>query len=173
VEVRPVRAGEWEAYREVRLRALREAPYAFSTTYEEASQRDDDAWREATERIASHREWAGFVLDRGDGRLAGLVSVHVEGAGAELNQMWLDEDLRGLGHAEALVAAAEDLARSRGVTRLELWVEEDNPRAARFYERLGYRLTGEGEPNPRGGRTLQMARQMASADANPGVSGVA
>lgn len=158
MDVRPIRSDDTDAYREVRLRALSEAPYAFGTTYEEAAARPESAWREMTERLAARVELAGFVLDRGDGRLAGLATVRLEALSAEVNQMWLDEDLRGRGFAEALLGAAEEFARDRGVVCMELWVEDDNPRAARVYERCGYQPTGEGEPNLRRGATLRFTK---------------
>ncbi|MDA1010168.1 MAG: GNAT family N-acetyltransferase, partial [Chloroflexi bacterium] len=138
MDVRPIRPDEVEAYRDVRLRALREAPYAFSTTFDEAAARPESTWREFTHRLAAREELVGFVLDRGDGRLAGLATVRLEALSAEVNQMWLDEDLRGQGHAEALLHAAEAFAQERGVVCMELWVEDDNHRAIRTYERCGY-----------------------------------
>ena len=103
-----------EAYREVRLRALRLAPYAFGTTFAEASSRDDDAWRANTVRLCGP-EVAGFVLDRGDGTLGGLVSVTIEDpAAAEVNQMWLDEDLRGGAWGAALLGECEAFASAGG-----------------------------------------------------------
>jgi ribosomal protein S18 acetylase RimI-like enzyme len=50
--------------------------------------------------------------------------------------------LQNLGIGAHLMAAAEQLLIERGCTGVELGVEKDNPGARRFYERLGYRLTG-------------------------------
>jgi len=47
---------------------------------------------------------------------------------------------RGIG--ARLMAAAEELLVERGYTGIELGVEKDNPGARRFYEQLGYRVTG-------------------------------
>jgi len=161
VEVRRIRPDDIEAYREVRLRALRRAPYAFLTTFADASSRDDEAWRDATARLASEHV-AGFALDRGDGTFGGLVSVTVEDpSAAEVNQMWLDEDLRGGDWGAALLAACESFAAAAGVERLTLWVAEGNARAERFYARCGYLATGETEAFPGGGRELQLAKPLA------------
>jgi ribosomal protein S18 acetylase RimI-like enzyme len=48
------------------------------------------------------------------------------------------EALRSCGLGTALIAAAENRIRRRGVLRAELGVELDNPRARALYERLGY-----------------------------------
>jgi GNAT superfamily N-acetyltransferase len=59
----------------------------------------------------------------------------------------------GGGLAVTLHDAAVDELRARGVARARLWVLEENARARRFYERLGWRPDGtsrvvEFPPNP-------------------------
>ncbi|MGE3960247.1 MAG: GNAT family N-acetyltransferase [Dehalococcoidia bacterium] len=166
MEVRRLRSGEALAYREVRLRALRLAPYAFSATFEEASARDETAWQEFAERLATSEVTAGFVLDRGDGSFGGLVSVRFDSGvaeTAEVNQMWVDEDLRGGGRAEALLDAAERHAATAGVARVRLWVTETNERARRLYVRLGYAPTGATGPFPAGGLEIEFAKLLPVA----------
>ena len=160
MEVRRIRPDEMEAYREVRLRALRLAPYAFGTTFADASSRDDDAWRANTVRLC-RPDIAGFVLDRGDGTLGGLVSVTIEDpAAAEVNQMWLDEDLRGGAWGAALLGACEAFATAGGVRRLALWAAATNERALRFYRRCGYLETGRTEIDPNAGLELELAKDL-------------
>lgn len=149
-----------EPYRRLRLGALRDAPYAFSTTYEEAAARPDSEWLEFMERVADGRDSAIFVLDRGDGHLAGLVCVRSDSADrcATIFQMWLDAALRGQAWAESLLRAAEEFAAGHGATRAELLVEAGNLRAARFYERCGYARTGAVESDRRDVPAIQFAR---------------
>ena len=52
----------------------------------------------------------------------------------------VDEDWRGRGIGTALMHAAEDWARDRGLDMLELDVADANGDARRLYERLGYGL---------------------------------
>lgn len=163
MEVRRIRPDEVDGYREVRLRALRLAPYAFSTTFDEASSRGEDAWREFTERLATSASTAGFALDRGEGRFGGLVSVRIEDSAeseGEVNQMWLDEDLRGGDWGAALLDACERFAADAGVGRLTLWVAEGNERAARLYARCGYTPTGATEAFPAGGLEVQFEKPL-------------
>lgn len=88
------------------------------------------------------------------------VMLMADAGGAPVGQVWIDLArmwekatgflwavrvfpwLQGRGIGQRLVLAAERLLRSRGFRYAELGVETDNPRARRFYERLGYRLTG-------------------------------
>ena len=167
MEVRRIRRGEFEAYREVRLRALRLAPYAFSTTFDEAASRGADEWQAFSDRLATSAETAGYVIDRGEGVFGGLVSLRLlDGPGdapaeAEVNQMWVDEDLRGGTWAGALLDAVEVFARDVAVERLTLWVAEGNARAFRVYQRHGYTPTGLTEPFPRGGIETQLGKSLA------------
>lgn len=179
MEVRRIRPDDVEAYREVRLRSLRLAPDAFGSTFEEASQRTDAEWREFTERLATSVHTAGFVLDRGDTSssvFGGLATVRLldDPTGhasreaprdAEVNQMWLDEDLRGGDWAPALLAACEAFARTLGpppVERVTLWVAATNERAARLYARCGYEPTGETDeaPEPHLGTEVRLAKRL-------------
>jgi ribosomal protein S18 acetylase RimI-like enzyme len=161
MHVRRILADEGAAYREVRLRALRLAPDAFGTTFESASARSDAEWDAFARRSAESETFALFVLDRGDDSLAGLAAISMEEGVPEegtVFQMWVDEDLRGSAWASALLAAAEQHGQSLGARSVTLSVEDDNPRARRFYERAGYSPTGATEGNRRGGETLEMRR---------------
>src|ERR1035441_8102637 len=50
--------------------------------------------------------------------------------------------LRSRGIGTAIIRAAEALARERGCGQIGLGVDDDNPRAAALYLRLGYQETG-------------------------------
>jgi ribosomal protein S18 acetylase RimI-like enzyme len=58
------------------------------------------------------------------------------------SQLATMDRLQGLGIATMLIAAAEQRVRARGLTFAALGVEDDNPRARRLYERLGYQASG-------------------------------
>lgn len=139
MEVRRIQAAEWRAYREVRLRALRMSPYAYSSRFDDAVTRTDETWQEFVTRMAEVEDSAAFVLDRGSGEFAGLVSTTVdrETGQGEVFQMWLDENLRGGGYASELLGVVEGFCLERGASRVVLGVEDENPRARRFYEREG------------------------------------
>jgi ribosomal protein S18 acetylase RimI-like enzyme len=57
---------------------------------------------------------------------------------ATIMQIATHGDLQGLGLGTALIAAAEERIRRRGLTVARMGVEDDNPRARALYERLGY-----------------------------------
>lgn len=60
ITVRSITAGNWRDYRNIRLRALRDSPDAFGSSYEEEAVRTDDAWESRiADAIASGKK-AGF-----------------------------------------------------------------------------------------------------------------
>lgn len=138
---------EWEVWRELRLAALADAPYAFGSTLAEARKRDEAAWRAGLQ--ADGGSGASFV-GRLDGTEAGMCAVLIlpdrEVETPLLVAMWLAPVARGSGLAEALVRAAEKWCVEHDLSRLLLDVVEDNLRAIRLYRRLGYLPTGRIEP---------------------------
>jgi GNAT superfamily N-acetyltransferase len=144
-EIRRVRADDWAAYRQVRLAALAEAPYAFSSTLAQESARDDAFWQErAAHGVPMFIAWQ-------DGEPAGLAGAFVVRdeelpAGVarawHLVSMWVSPARRGSDLAGRLVEAVAGAARADGATRLILWVTEVNDRARAFYGRLGFSPTG-------------------------------
>ncbi|WP_189336560.1 GNAT family N-acetyltransferase [Actinoplanes ianthinogenes] len=78
------------------------------------------------------------LLAERDGTLAGLLTYHVEGDALEI--VSLNAFTSGAGVGSALVAAAAEIARERGLTRLWVVTTNDNLDALRFYQRRGLRL---------------------------------
>ena len=72
--------------------------------------------------------WLGLTHPRGTPGCAFIYDIEI------------DEAHRGAGYGRALLAAADDAVRSRGLDAIELNVFADNARAIRLYETSGYRV---------------------------------
>ena len=147
--VRRLSAEDWAVLRDIRLRALEEAPYAFGSTLEGESSRSEQWWKAGVDRLPWHgtRRIVWFVAD-GEGRVVGL-TAGVEGADGghpEVMSMWVEPDCRGTGVAGDLLAAVISWAEGQGASALRLGVADDNLAARRFYERHGFVSTGKSEP---------------------------
>jgi ribosomal protein S18 acetylase RimI-like enzyme len=163
-QIRRLVPGDWAALRAVRLAALAEAPYAFASTLDRELAFDEQAWRDRISRTAHVGAWAPAAGQRpgeeptaadpaagdpaagqpaGAGGLAGLAAGFPDDAGWHLVSMWVSPALRGRGTAADLVEAVCALARADGAGQIALWVTEVNARARAFYERAGFRETGE------------------------------
>ena len=128
---------DWSLYRRVRLEALREAPYAFGSTFEREARFDDETWRH---RMGDRARFVATV----DEEAAGTVSVGPSDVDrvASITAMWVDPRFRGGGVGSQLVLRAVDWARENGFTRVLLWVAEGNEMADRLYARHGFVRTG-------------------------------
>jgi len=135
VEVRVAGPDDWMAKRDLRLSALRDAPYAFYSTYEQAAQRSDDEWR-AWPRPPN----VVMLAWRGD-EPVGIVGIGPnprQPGVADLFAMWVAPPARGNGVADHLIAAALARATDLGCVEVVLEVTAGNDRARRFYERHGF-----------------------------------
>jgi ribosomal protein S18 acetylase RimI-like enzyme len=72
----------------------------------------------------------------------GAVDFRPEPGAGVLSMLSVHEHLQSLGLGTRLIAALEKRVRKRGLDRVQLGVEHDNPRALTLYRRLGYREVG-------------------------------
>jgi GNAT superfamily N-acetyltransferase len=144
VVVRRVRADEWRALRDIRLRALEDAPEAFATRFEEARLRPDEWWIDWAARSAEGDGQAMFLAWDG-GAAVGMVGTFAEDDRRWLIAMWTDPAARGRGVGRALVEATVEFARAAGSDDLFLQVIEGNDTAASLYRACGFEDAGPGE----------------------------
>ena len=147
--IRTLHPDDWSLYRDLRLRALLDAPHAFCSTFAEESQRTDDAWaaRLAAPALGAHRQGWPFAAEL-DGTPVGLSWVKLEGETASLYQVWVAPEARGRGIGAALLDAAIAWARARRAHALHLGVTAGDGAAARLYRRAGFVDVGAPEPRP-------------------------
>jgi ribosomal protein S18 acetylase RimI-like enzyme len=140
--VRRVREDELDRLRELRLRALLDAPGAFGRRHDEEAGRGPEEYRGwvtdgSTLVVEDDKGWHGLVamlVDREDPSLCHLAS------------MWTEPAYRGQGLGRMLVEAALSWARVIGAVRVRLGVVEDNWPAIHLYEQAGFEPTAEREP---------------------------
>ncbi len=144
VLVRETVMADWQALRDIRLLALKEAPDAFSSTYAEQVAFGEADWRQ---RIARGGTFLAYIP--GVHEPAGLIGGYQQAPGTvELISMFVRPQARGRGVAEALIDAVIGWARERNATSVHLWVTETNKPARRLYERCGFSLIAERQPLP-------------------------
>ena len=148
--VRRILEEDWRELRDLRLTALADTPIAFEETHADALRLGDDAWQERARRGATGTHEAMFAATAPDGRWLGITGVFLEpDLDPTLFAVFVRPEARGGGVVEALVEAAGAWAvDASGATRLRLEVREDNLRACRVYERLGFVVTGQARPYP-------------------------
>jgi len=146
--VRAFAPDEWRLYRDLRLRALRESPDAFGSTYAHEAQRSDSEWASRFSRgVGSPRDLP--LVAELNAEPSGLAWVRIEEdapAIAHLYQMWVAPTRRRHGAGRALLDAALAWARTAGAHTIVLDVTSGNNDAVRLYERVGFIPTGEPKP---------------------------
>jgi L-amino acid N-acyltransferase YncA len=80
---------------------------------------------------------------------------------AELYAIYLEQAAVGTGVAEALMVRALREMAAQCFAEATLWVLSQNPRARRFYERLGWRLDGRTRTVDLRGSVLEAIRYRA------------
>jgi ribosomal protein S18 acetylase RimI-like enzyme len=140
-------------FRDVRLRALSDAPLSFSSTFAKESELSDAEWIKRTERWTSEDAILYLAMDDADGRRAcGVVACYAEeGAGGprgHVISMWVDPRYRRAGVGKLLIDALRSWSQSRGLRELKLMVTSANQGAIEFYRRIGFQMTGATGPYP-------------------------
>jgi ribosomal protein S18 acetylase RimI-like enzyme len=171
ITVRPVREDEWQAYRDLRLKALETDPLAFGSTLKRERGFSPEMWRERITRGVSG--FASLTLAAvGSGRrFVGMTVVaDLEGT-LHLFGMWVDPKFRGVGIGGRLLDTAMTWIRRSHPGRAILL--EVNPRqvdAVHLYESRGFRRTGKSSPlgHTPGEQVVEMT--LTSSDVEPGPS---
>lgn len=149
--VRRLHEPDAAAYHALRIRALREHPDAFTSSFEEEQGRPL-AWAEARLRDDAFRPHDFFLGAFADGALAGIVGLQgryrpKERHNATVVGMFVAPELAGRGLGRALMN--ELLARSRALadlSQLDLTVTEGNHAAQALYAGCGFTVFGR-QPN--------------------------
>ena len=97
-------------------------------------------WNDPDGDIAFARksECATLLVGESEGRLVASALVGHDGHRGAVYYVCVDPDLQDKGLGRAIMAAAEDWLRARGVWKLNLMVRADNASVIDFYAALGY-----------------------------------
>lgn len=142
VEIRALGEEDAGAFRALRLRALRDHPEAFGSSYEETRALPPEEWerRFRSDWVEGGVMFGAFV----GGRLVGTVGVaratrEKQRHRAGIRSVYVAPEARGRGIGAALMAAAIGQARAWGAVEvLELSVGVGNAAARRLYAGFGF-----------------------------------
>ncbi|MFE6747742.1 GNAT family N-acetyltransferase [Kitasatospora purpeofusca] len=170
IELRELSSDDWQLFRELRLAALAEAPYAFGSTLAAWQGEGDreERWRGRLE-IPGALDLVALVDGEPAAMATGVPEGGPEDGHAELISMWVGPKARGRGVGARLIAGIEEWAARRGFATLRLAVMPHNPHAIALYERVGFTDTGEpGDLLPDGvSRELVLAKPLSPSPSEP------
>lgn len=164
-ELVPITASLVEDYKAVRLRALKDTPLAFGSTYARESQMTEAEWLARAMRLTRDGD-IGF-LARSHGSYRGLVLCFTDKNDSQKGQivsMWVAPEARRHGVGRQLIEAIVVWAAGQGIKTLQLMVTSVNDSAIEFYRRIGFGMTGKIEPYPNDPKIVEyeMIRRIGS-----------
>ncbi len=131
---------DWARVRDVRLRALADAPDAFSVTVDQARSVPEAGWRDQCARTDAVT-FLATVHGTDVGMAIGAPHHNVVGDAA-LYSLWVAPAARGTGVSERLIDAVVTWACEAGHRHVRLDVGDHNAAAIALYARCGFLPTG-------------------------------
>ncbi|MCZ8254270.1 MAG: GNAT family N-acetyltransferase [Polaromonas sp.] len=143
MQIRRLEVSDAPVYRELRLRGLRDHPDAFTSSFEEESQRSVAETEKRLSPTSDTLMWGAFV----EGTLAGVVGMTRETRlknrhKATLVAMYVAPEFGGQGLGLALVNTVIQAAKASGIELLILTVTDTNRQATALYTRAGFTSFG-------------------------------
>ena len=137
----------WKDYKNLRLRALREEPKAFASSYEIEKNTPDEEWKK---RLKSYKEgknnWMVFANDAG--KLVGMVGAyqtdrHIKNNSVDIIALFVPGEERGRGISKLLMRALLDELKNASISNAKLSVYKEQVIALNLYKKLGFKITGQ------------------------------
>jgi ribosomal protein S18 acetylase RimI-like enzyme len=148
----------WKEYRDLRLRALKEDPEAFSSSYADSLKQPDEFWKKRlAEAAAGKRAWLLFAGQ--DDKLLGMLGAYLEPESADMAtivSVYVVREARGRGISALLMAEILlMLSSAPALRKAQLRVNVTQLAAIQLYRRFGFREIGV-EPSTTGaGQAVQ------------------
>eukprot|EP00008_Paramoeba_atlantica_P010072 CAMPEP_0201483700 /NCGR_PEP_ID=MMETSP0151_2-20130828/7903_1 /ASSEMBLY_ACC=CAM_ASM_000257 /TAXON_ID=200890 /ORGANISM="Paramoeba atlantica, Strain 621/1 / CCAP 1560/9" /LENGTH=175 /DNA_ID=CAMNT_0047866977 /DNA_START=25 /DNA_END=552 /DNA_ORIENTATION=- len=158
ITIRRLKKGEAGLYKRVRLAALKEAPFAFGSTFEGALQKSEEAWIRQADEASEGSDRAIFVVVDEEKKdfFVGLTALYrspqtqeeeeEEGKKkkmGEILQVWVHPEYRGKKVAMDLMNHVFQWGKENHFRRIIANVSKTNLRAIGFYEKFGFQYTDE------------------------------
>ena len=147
---------DWQAYRALRLRALKEDPLAFGSSFAGALELPEERWK-ARLAAALQGEGSWLLFAREQGRLVGMIGAFVDVASpdmATIISVYVPAEDRGKGISTRLMETILcELSKAPYLKRAALSVNATQQAAIGLYRRFGFEpkgsepaMTGNGLP---------------------------
>ncbi|WP_415716547.1 GNAT family N-acetyltransferase [Roseibium sp.] len=139
---------QWQRYRAIRLRALRDTPDACASTYADEEAFPERGWRQ---RLTSRAQtFVAELSDKDVGSMTGAAWRDRDGVAGHFG-MWVAPEARRGGAGNLLVQSVIDWASAASFEQVFLDVADSNHAAIKLYEQARFRPTGTvgALPSPR------------------------
>lgn len=144
MHIRALGSDEITLHRDVRLRALQDAPDSFGGTMEEEERHPLEYWENQTKAVSGAGRNVMFLACEGTeilGMIYGLRDRE-RSDGARVGGMWVESSFRRQGAGRQMLIAVIDWARERSLNHIGLWAPAHSVAAMTLYRQMGFRETG-------------------------------
>jgi RimJ/RimL family protein N-acetyltransferase len=136
MEIKIAQPSDWQKYKEIRLKSLKESPQAFGGSFDNESQQSDDEWREKI--IKSNRF---FVLAEEEGIVAGVAGAkQIDADNGIIIAVYLVPEARGKGYSKEILSIVLQELENRKAKIVTLTVNTKQEAAVRAYKALGFQI---------------------------------
>ena len=144
IEIIKLPVSEWQTYKTLRLRALKEETKAFSTRYEEQAKHTDEQWQN---RLATGEYMLFAKLnDQLVGMMVGYIpNPEKDKQSANIVSVYVTPEARGKGISKRLMEELLKHLKAGGITKVKLTVNKDQLAAVNLYQNFGFQITGKEE----------------------------
>ncbi len=147
LEIITLQPSDWKDYKELRLRALKEEPQAFASTYDENIKLPDEFWQmRLEEALAGESQWLLFA--RQQDNLVGMAGAFVkdEKDTVHIIAVFVDKKYRGQGISKKLMNnLISAIKQNNEIRRLLVGVNPEQVAALNLYQNIGFKLIKKGK----------------------------
>jgi RimJ/RimL family protein N-acetyltransferase len=143
--IRHATTSDLDAFRELRLEALKNHPAAFGADYEESAARPTEHWQE---RLKLNKDQEALFFAEHENQLAGMAGIFRGSSKKNRHEstiwgVYIKPEWRGHHISETLVRACLGWAKEQGLAIVKLAVVTTNRPAIRCYEHYGFTIYGK------------------------------
>lgn len=146
IHIRPLQAEQWPLYKAMRITALADAPYAFSSTLAEALERSDAVWASLVKGYTTDPNSITCIAYFDDVP-CGMAACALLGEETEMFAVWVDPKYRRKGIGRGLIIFALRWSKAQGVQKMTVGVYNDNLEAVALYQSAGFMDHGRIKPD--------------------------
>lgn len=142
LEIISLKPEDWKQYRDLRLRALKEEPQAFGSTYADNSKHPDEYWQQRLEdTLNKNAQW--LVFARLNGVLVGMVGAFVEKEpeNAHVIVVYVTPEARGKSISKMLMKELLTRIKTNNVIKkITVDVNPEQEAALNLYKNSGFQV---------------------------------
>ena len=147
IEIVVLQPSQWQEYRDLRLKALKEEPQAYVAKYEENVILPDDFWiKRLEEASAEQTQWLLFAKQGNN--LVGIVGgfIKEEKNTVLIISLYVTKEMRGQGVAKKLMSQLiTKIKLNKLINKLEVGVNPEQTGALHLYRSLGFKIVKQGK----------------------------